>query len=165
MIASLARLLARRSPRERALLALLLLGALPAAFVALAALPLMDARAAAREELAAAWATQAWYVARQAEIAVLPRPGAAAPAVERPRPVGLGGIEARLIDTGLRPAVTLLANAPNGRVALSLAAVPFAVLMGWVEGIEEAGYRVAALRLEQAGPGDVDAEVQLEPLR
>lgn len=170
MIAGLARLLARRSPRERLLLALLLLGALPVAFVALLALPLIDARAAAQADLAAARATQGWYAARQVEIAALPQPGATPsgagrPAAEGVAPVGLGGIEARLIAAGLRPSVTLLANAPNGRVALSLQSVAFADLMPWIDGIGAAGYGLAALRLERTGPGRVEADVQLEPLR
>ena len=165
MIAALAALLARRSRRERALLALLALGAVPAAFLGLVALPLIDARAAARAELGAAHATQIWYRARQVEIATLPRPGEAASAVESPAPVGLGGIEARLIEAGLRPSVTLLANASNGRVALSLEGVPFGDLMGWIDGLQGAGYRLAAMQLDRAAPGDVDAELQLEPLR
>lgn len=163
MIAGLARQLARRSPRERLLLALLLLGALPLAFVVLLALPLLESRAAAGAELAAARATQAWYIARQGEVAALPGPGGAPSG--RAAPVGLGGIEARLIAAGLRPAVTLLANAPDGRVALSLQSVAFADLMPWIEGIDAAGYAVAALRLERTGPGRVEADVQLEPLQ
>ncbi|WP_417625848.1 type II secretion system protein GspM [Pararhodobacter aggregans] len=165
MIATLARQLARRSPRERLLLALLLLGALPLAFVVLLALPLLESRAAAGADLAAARATQAWYSARQAEIAALPDPRAAPSDAARVVPVGLGGIEARLIAAGLRPAVTLLANAPNGRVALSLQAVAFADLMPWIDGIDAAGYGVAALMIERSAPGVVDAELQLEPLR
>ncbi|WP_334192600.1 type II secretion system protein GspM [Pararhodobacter sp.] len=164
MIAALARQLARRSPRERFLLALLLLGAVPLAFLSLLALPLNEARTAARADLDAARATQAWYIARQAEIAALPQPGVAPPEDGRPAPVGLGGIEARLIAAGLRPSVTLLANAPNGRVALSLDSVDFADLMPWIDGIGAAGYAVAALRFDRTGPGTVDAELQLEPL-
>ena len=165
MIAALARLLSRRSRRERALLALLVLGAVPAAFVGLVALPLIEAGAAARAELDAARATQAWYRARQIEIAALPRPGETAAVVESPAPVGLGGIESRLIEAGLRPSVSLLANAANGRVALSLEAVAFADLMGWIDGLPGAGYGLAALQLVGVAPGEVDAELQLEPLR
>lgn len=165
MIAALARRLSRRSRRERALLGLLLLGGVPVAFVALLALPLIDAREAARQGLEAARATQQWYRARQAEIAALPRPDEGAPAAGAEVPVGLGGIEARLIEAGLRPAVTLLANAPNGRVALSLEGVDFAAAMGWVDGLAAAGYRLAAMQLAALGPGTVDAELQLEPLR
>lgn len=165
MIAALARLLARRSRRERALLGLLALVALPAGFAALVALPLIDARAAARAELDAARATQDWYRARQVEIAALPRPGEAAPVADSVAPVGLGGIEARLIEAGLRPSVTLLANASNGRVALSLQAVPFDDLMGWIDGLPDAGYGLAAMQLTRASPGKVDAELQLGPVR
>ncbi len=166
MTGALSRLLAQRSPRERLLLALLVLGAVPLAFVALVALPLLDARAVARADLAAAQATRGWYAARQTEIAALPRMDAAVPGAESRAPVGLGGIEAQLIDAGLREAVTLLANAQNGRVALTLGPVSFDPLMGWLAALEAgAGYRVLNLRLERAMPGQVSAELQLEPLR
>lgn len=164
MIAALARLLVRRTPRERALLALLALGALPAAFVALVALPLIDARSAARAELAVARASRDWYAARQREIAALPVPGAPVHAAGI-APVGLGGIEAGLIDAGLREAVSLLTNAPNNRVALSLEAVAFDDLMLWASSLPElAGYRLFALRMTRVEPGLVEAELQLEPL-
>ncbi len=162
MIAALARVLAQRSPRERLLLALLLLVALPVAFAALVMLPLRDALIAGRADLAEAQAARAWYAERQIEIAALPVAGVA-PALATP--VGLGGIEARLIDAGLRDAVRLLAPAPGGGVSLGLDAAPFDVVMAWVEGIGAAGYRLAALSLEGAGDGDVTAEIGLEPRR
>ncbi|PWE27779.1 type II secretion system protein GspM [Pararhodobacter marinus] len=166
MIAALARLLARRSKRERTLLALLALGAVPVAFVGLVALPLIEARAAARAELDAARATRDWYAARQVEIAALPAPDTAAPATEPPAPVGLGGIEARLIAADLRDAVSQLANAPDRGVRLSFAEAPFAGVMDWVDALGDgSGYRVAALTFERVSPGLIDAEIRLEPLR
>lgn len=166
MIAALARVLSTRSPRERLLLALLALAALPVAFVALVALPLLDARASAEAALSEARATRDWYIARQVEIAALPSTDAPATEAEPTAPVGLGGLEARLIDAGLREAVTLLANAPNRRVALTFDQVDFAPLMAWLDGLEAgAGYRVAAMLLERSEPGQVVAELQLEPLR
>jgi type II secretory pathway component PulM len=166
MIAALARGLAGRSRRERVLLALLAGVVIPAAFVVLAALPLQEQRAAARAAVTEAEATRDWYLARQTEIAELPGqiPEAAMPRIA---PVGLGGIEARLIDAGLRDAVTLLANAQGASVSLTLSGVRFEALMAWIEGIEsEAGYRLAALRLERGEDGGlVDADLALEPRR
>lgn len=164
MIASLAALLAQRSPRERVLLAVLLGLVVPVAFVFLALLPLLDNRAAAREALTEAVATQTWYIARQAEIAALPT--AEAPeSVAAIAPVGLGGIEARLIDAGLRGSVTLLANVAGDSVSLTLANVAFEALMNWTETLEaEAGYAVSALRIERGEDGGlVSAEIRLEP--
>ncbi|MBN8292964.1 type II secretion system protein M [Rhodobacter sp. NTK016B] len=166
MIAALARILARRSKRERTLLTLLALGAVPVAFVGLIALPLIDARDAARAELDAARATRDWYAARQVEIAVLPALDTAEPEAEPPAPVGLGGIEAGLIAADLRNVVSQLANAPDRGVRLSFAAAPFAGVMDWVDGLAEgSGYSVAALVLERVSPGLVDADIRLEPLR
>ncbi|MCA2012764.1 type II secretion system protein GspM [Pararhodobacter sp. CCB-MM2] len=165
MIAALARLLARRSPRERLLLALLVLAALPLGAVTLVALPLAEARQQAAATLSEARATQEWYRARQVEIAALPAQGGPAPEQARVAPVGLGGIEARLIEAGLRDGVTRLAEASGRRVALDLTGQPFAPLMDWLAALEaDAGYRVSALQLERSGPGLVDAELQLEPL-
>ena len=163
MIAALARFLSRRSARERLLFALLFLAALPLGFAALVALPLVDARADAHAGLTEARATRDWYRARQAEIAALPVTDSAE-AAGGVTPIGLGGIERTLIEAGLRAAVGRLANAPSGGVTLSLQAVEFAPLMGWLEGVEAgAGYRVAALVLERSAPGLVDAEVRLAP--
>jgi type II secretory pathway component PulM len=164
MIAALASALARRSARERALVAVLLLLVLPFAAAFLIGGPLLDRRDAARAERAEAEVTRAWYRTRQAEVAALPRvdPVASARAIA---PAGLGGIEDRLIDAGLRDAVSQLANAQGNRVALTFESVAFEALMPWLEGIEaEAGYRVASLTITRTDdPGAVDADLQLEP--
>lgn len=168
MIGSLARALEGRSPRERGLLAALVLGVLPLGFAGLVALPLIEARQAAQADLDAALAERGWYLAQQARIAALPRPSDA-PAGALPvsaAPVGLGGIEAALVEAGLRGAVTSLANAPEGGVALALAGVDFVPLMRWIETAPgAAGYHLAALRLLRAGPGLLDAEIRLAPAR
>jgi len=164
MMTGLAHALARRNPRERLLLALLLLVVVPAALVMLVALPMIERQAQAQAALAAAQDTRAWYLTQQSAIARLPLTEAA-PAPEPRSPVGLGGIEDRLIDAGLRDAVTLLANTQGDTVTLTLAAVPFADLMGLIDGIvAQAGYRLSALRLERGFDGGlVDAEIRLEP--
>ncbi|GAB4276919.1 MAG: hypothetical protein Kow0013_30400 [Pararhodobacter sp.] len=164
MIATLAAILARQSRRERVLIAVLVLAVLPLAAAFLIGAPLLDRRAAARAERTEAEVTRAWYVARLPDIAALPPVGAPAgtPGIA---PVGLGGIEARLIESGFRDAVVQLANAQGDRVALSLEGVAFEGLMPWLEAIEaSAGYRVLALQITRAEePGLVNADLQLEP--
>jgi type II secretory pathway component PulM len=164
MIASFAALLARRSARERGLLAVFLWLVLPVVFVFMVLQPLLEQRAVARAGLAEAEATQRWYIARQVEIAALPVRGET-PEAPRVAAVGLGGLEDRLIDAGLRNSVTLLANVQGDSVSLTLQDVPFDGLMLWAESIEaEAGYSVSALRLERGADGGlVSAELRLEP--
>ncbi|MCB1396384.1 MAG: type II secretion system protein M [Rhodobacter sp.] len=165
MIAALARNLAARSPRERLLIAALAILVVPLALWFLAVVPLMEQRAQARSALAEAQATRAWYLARQDDIAALPVPGTVAAPAAAVAPVGLGGIEARLIDAGLRDQVGVLTNVQGGSVTLALDTVGFGDLMAWIDGIEaEAGYRLSALRLVRGtGPGVVDAELRLDP--
>lgn len=169
MIDALARLLAARSPRERWLLALAALVGVPLALIALVALPLVEERARAADDLAIARAGSDWFRDRQGAIAALPDSSAPAPAAipaAIPASTGLGGIEAALIAAGLREAVALLANTPDGRVSLVLGAVPFEVLMPFVEALPHTtGHHLSALRLTRAGPGLVEAQLQLEAAR
>lgn len=161
----LARALMGLSPRERRLIALLVVVALPAALWLALAEPLLARRAEARAALAAAEDLRGWVLARGAELAALP---AAAP-VSAPAPVGLGGIESRLAAAGLvgPGAPAQLADAGEGAVALRLPAVEFTRLMDWLDRIEaEAGYRTAALALTATDPpGTVAADLRLEPAR
>lgn len=163
MIAALAHALARRTRRERLLLGLLMGLALPVGFVFLVVLPLMVQGDTARAALADAEAERQWYVARQVEIAALPVAGAGIGVSVTP-PIGLGGIEERLIGAGLRDAVSLLTTVQGDAVSLTLADVSFNALMDWIDAVErDAGYRLAALRLERGTPGLVSADLRLEP--
>lgn len=166
MIERLATQIMRLSRRERWLLLLAFLLALPLGIVFAIAEPLADRRLAAQARLAEMQAQRDWLQARQTELAQLPV--AAAPATEpvfETRPVGLGGIEARLSDAGLREYVALLAAPAGGAVAIQLEGVRFIALMEWVETVEaEAGYALGALRLRRGDePGTVSADLQLEP--
>lgn len=165
MIAALSRILSRRSPRERLMLAVLLFVVVPFAAVLLGAFPLVEKRDAARIVLFEARAEQDWYIARQVEIAALPVAGAAVSA-QPPEAVGLGGIEALLIDADLRGAVSRLSNAQGNSVTLAFEAVSFVALMEWLDTVEaEAGYRVTALQVRRGdGAGMVEADLRLEPL-
>lgn len=164
MISSFAHAVAQRPARERLLLAVFLGVVVPVAFVFLLALPLLEQRDAARSALADAQANRAWYVLRQAEIAALPQNGEA-PVVATRAAVGLGGIEESLIAANLRASVSLLANVQGDDVSLTINAVRFEALMGWIDTVEaDAGYHLSALRLEQGGgDGLVTAELRLEP--
>ena len=168
MIERLAMQIMRLSRRERWLLLAALLLALPLGLALAVAEPLTERRLAAEDRLSGAQAQRDWLEARLAELAALPEARAAAPAqvqeVET-RPVGLGGIEARLTEGGLRERVVALAAPARGEVMIQLEDVPFGQLMGWVETVEqEAGYELGSLRLRRGSEaGAVDAELQLEP--
>ena len=168
MIERLAAQIMRLSRRERWLLVAALLVALPLGFVFAIAEPLAERRLAAEARLAEAQAQRDWLQARQAELAALPAAAATITAgaeeVET-NPVGLGGIEARLAEGGLRQHVVLLAAPSGGAVAIQFEGVRFGALMEWIEAIEaEAGYALGALRLRRGDePGAVSADLQLEP--
>lgn len=161
----IAAFLAERSPRERGLLAVLGGLALPLAFLLTVASPLLQSREAARAALASAEETRQWYRARQSEIAALPQGQGPVVLVPGASPVGLGGIEARLTEAGLRRLVSTLADAPDGGVSLALTEVEFTALMAWIGTVEgSAGYRLGQMRLVPTGrSGLVNAELRLEP--
>jgi len=158
--------LARMSARERRLLALLVFLVLPLGAVYGVVMPMAERRAEARLAVDEALALQAWVSARQIELAALPaETGPATPAeVEA---IGISGVEASLVDAGLRREVSLLANSPGGGVSLRFDSVYFTELMPWLDAMETgSGYAIASLRLLRGDDADeVQAEVQLEPLR
>jgi type II secretory pathway component PulM len=160
-MSGLARWLLDRSGRERVLLALLALVALPAALWLAVAQPLLARREAATADLARAEALRGWLAERLVEAAALPAP---APA---PAPEGLAALEARLAAAGLDAGAARLTDAGAGAVVLSLEGADFATLMAALAGIEaEAGRTIASLTLSPAPlPGTVAAEVRLEPAR
>lgn len=163
MSGRLAEQLARLSGRERRLLALLVFLVLPVGLAYGVVLPMNERRDAARQTLDDAVTLRAWLVERQAELAALPPE--TGPETFSGEVVGISGIEASLVDAGLRGDVSLLSNAPGGGVSLRFDAVSFVDLMPWLEETEaRSGYQVAGLRLAQGdAPDEVLAEVQLEP--
>lgn len=152
--------LARRTGRERALLAALVLVVLPLALWTGVLAPLAETRAAAARELAETRALQGWVAARleAAGPGWQAGPGEAAP-------IGLAGIEAGLERARLRHRLSALGTGAGGAVTLRFDAVGFADLMRWIEGAQGGwGYRIA--RLEVTGtedPGLVAAALRLEP--
>lgn len=163
MSGGLAEQLARLSARERRLLAVLAFLVLPLGLAWGVVLPMTERREAARQALDEAVALRGWLTARQAELAALPPE--TGPSTFAGDVVGISGIEASLVDAGLRGDVSLLSNAPGGGVTLRFDAVSFLALMPWLEETEaRSGYLVAGLRLAQGdAPDEVLAEVQLEP--
>lgn len=155
----------RLSRRERWLLLAALVLVLPLGFVFGVAEPLAERRQAAEARLTEARAERDWLQTRQGELAALPAAEARAEIVVETSPVGLGGIEARLSEAGLREHVVALAAPARGEVAIQLREVGFAEIMRWIETVEtEAGYELGSFTLQRGGePGEVEAELQLEP--
>ncbi|MCC5969537.1 MAG: type II secretion system protein M [Pararhodobacter sp.] len=161
----LVQFLAAMSGRERLLVALLLIIAIPAGLVQGVAMPLLARQDAARLAVAEAEAMQDWLRARQAELAMLPAINNAGPAQEQTPPAGLSALETGLVSAGLREPLVTLTNPSGGSVSLRFQAAPFTRLMPWLEEVEQRmGYRLTMLRLSQTdAPDQVDAEIQLEP--
>lgn len=157
--------LAALSRRERALLALLAIAVLPLAAVFGLALPLADARATARQERAEAAALRAWvedqHAVFVARAAVRPQiTGSAA------GPIGISGIERRLLEAGLRESATRLTEAGDGTVTLGFDAVSFLALAEWLEQTRSGwGYEITAFSLTRGEEPDlVAAEFTLVPV-
>lgn len=168
MIERLAMQIMRLSRRERWLLLAGLLIVLPLGLAFAIAEPLAGQRLSAEERLAEARTQRDWFQARQAELAALPATATPASMEEQEvatNPVGLGGIEARLSEEGLRRRVVALAAPARGEVMIQLEEVSFTQLMQWIEAVErEAGYELGSLRLRRGSEaGVVNAELQLEP--
>lgn len=161
----LATILSALSQRERWLLTLLAIVALPAALWLGLVEPLTQRRADARAALAEAVDLRDWLHARRAELAALPAPPSPTAPPAGPAPEGLGGLETRLAALDLPRGAGQLADAGAGVVTLRLTGVPFADLMPWLQDLEvRAGYRIAAITLTPADtPARVDADLRLEP--
>lgn len=161
MNARLIDFLLARSPRERWLLGVLVLGVLPLALVFAVLLPLRAAQQDALDARTEAVAMNLWVQDRALEMAQL----GAAPQASPQSAIGMSGIEETLIDAGLRDAVTDLVQDSRGQVALRFDQVRFTRLMGWLSGVAPTwGYDVNVFRIE-AGPvsGDVEASLTLVP--
>lgn len=163
MIEALAHRLSGLTGRERLLLLLMALVALPLAILQFVLLPLHDARRAAEARLTEATALHQWV---QAQVAALPVGGSSAPAEPNP-PLGLAGIEQTLRAAGLRERLERFGNGQGENVVLTFTAVPFAELVAWLDSVTPHwGYRIAALRIDRAEtPGTVTASLELAPAK
>ena len=166
MIESLAEGYRRLSARERILLVCFAGFLLPVAVFWGVALPLVERREAARDAVMVAHAEQEWLYQMRAErerfVAGAERPSASA--IEPIRP---SGIEASLIEAGLREAVAAFGTPADDVIALRFQTIGFVQLMSWLQVTEqESGYRLVRLQLTRGEqPGNVVAEVQLEARR
>lgn len=158
MIRGLENFLLARTPRERWLLAILLVIGLPLGWYQGVIVPLEQREAAARQALSESRALERWLEGQRAELAALP---VAVEAEDLPLP-GLGAIDVRLQAAGLDAA---LSTATGGGISVVLEDAEYVVLMPWLEQFErETGYAVAQLSLRRGDlPGQVRAELVLRP--
>jgi general secretion pathway protein M len=165
MIERLSKIHCQLSPRERFLLIFFVALVLPAALVWGASFPLMERRDAARAASATAYINRDWLSQMQTEreSLLVQMKGLPDASVE---PKGLSGLEASLVQAGLRDAVTSLGTPADDTVSLRFREVPFIELMAWLQNMEgRTGYRLLHLQLAQvADPGKVAAEVNLAPV-
>ncbi|KPQ07443.1 MAG: general secretion pathway protein M [Rhodobacteraceae bacterium HLUCCA12] len=165
MIARLTRFVANLTRRERILLALLVLGAVPAGLVQGIALPLLARNHAADTAVAEAEALRAWLQERQRELATLPPDPGAAQSTDARDPAGLSALEDSLAEADLRDTMVSMTNPRGAQVSMQFDAADFVALMPWLDRVEaRMGYHVALLRITGAdAPGTVTAEITLEP--
>jgi type II secretory pathway component PulM len=152
------------SRRERWLLALLVVVALPMAAVFGLILPLSEARMAARSQVHEARLMEEWVAQRAgdylAQGALLGTDGA-----NQGPPLGISGIELSLVEAGLRQDVTELANSGSGGVTLRFDAAAFTGLTDWLSLNQDSwGYDLEAFRFVRGARDDlVEAEFRLVP--
>ena len=159
MRGGLAYALAQLSDRERVLLALMSLIAVPVGVVFLAILPMLEARDVAAREAREAEALLEWVADRVRE---MPVDAGTSQGAATPSTIGIAGIEDSLVDVGLRDQVVTLANRNDGGVDLTLEGAPFDTLSSWLRDSQLGwGYQLVAFRFEAASPGRVNAVFEL----
>lgn len=154
--------------RERGLIVLLFLAALPLALWFGVITPQHANRAAARVALSDAAALRDWVAAQSAATAGRAAPDsarAAQAAGPGPAPIGISGLEQSLVATGLRGDVTRLADQGDGTILLGFERVRFLALTDWLTALVPSwGYEVAGFRFERGdAPDTVAAEFRLAP--
>lgn len=156
------------SRRERWLVALLALIALPIGALYGIALPLADTRDTARAAMAEARATELWVADQAVQYATLTRDAVHAPQIARATsPIGISGIEASLRDAGLREAASELANTADGGITLRFDAVRFTQLAEWLTVQNDIwGYDLTGFTFERGPRADVvAADLRLVPVQ
>lgn len=163
MLNRITALLVARSPRERVLLAVLMVLVLPVALIFLVLLPLQIEARAAAADVEEARALSYWVAARKAEFDALGPPAQVdAPASEA---IGISGVEQSLSDAGLRDEATRLGRDGAAGIKIGYDAVEFYRLANWLSrALPDAGYKITTFRFEAAGAaGLIRADLVLEP--
>lgn len=134
------------SARERLLLALLVLVALPLGLWLGLVQPMSRARDAARADLAEALELRHWLRERTQEAGRLAQAGQGG----RTPPIGIVGLEQSLIGAGLRDRLTELTRRGGDAIEMRFDAVPFVALGDWITGASlDWGYEITALRIRR----------------
>ncbi len=160
---ALAKGLARLSERERLLIGLLTLVAVPLAIVFLVVLPLIGARQEAAADLRDAEEMRNWVSEQVREFpANAGELGSEAAGIAAA--FSLSEVEESLVGAGVREAVSQLSDREGGGMDLSFDAVAFAPLGAWLDDISPIwGLDITAFRIEAVSPGLVSARFTLEP--
>ena len=154
-------MLLQRSPRERALLGLLIFVFLPIVVFFSLLLPLRDAQDTAKQQQQDAIALHRWVNERVLEKSNL----AQAPDNVEVDPIGSSAIEQSLIDAGLRSAISDLSVSDDGTIDLRFEQVRFTTLANWISANNRTwGYAMASFRFEATQTtGKVSATLTLSP--
>lgn len=149
-----------RSPRERFLLALLVLIGLPCLMV-VNLLPLKEARQATQLQLEETRDLHGWVLARAQE------QNQWQGTQLNTQPIGLGELDRSLTEIGLRAAVSGLSENTEGLVILDFASVSYVTLVSWLSQMHAVwGYDILDYRFEALErQGLVRASLRLSPLQ
>jgi len=153
--------LLKLAPRERRLLAVLFVLVLPVGLVVGVLVPLHQAQSEALTARSDAIALNIWVQERHDELKGLKR----APDFQPRAAIGTSGIEASLIDAGLRDDIRELSVDGLGTVQMRFETVRFVALMTWLSATNTTwGYDIAQFRLEPSPvSGMVTASFTLVP--
>mmetsp|Transcript_23981 Transcript_23981/g.43866 ORF Transcript_23981/g.43866 Transcript_23981/m.43866 type:complete len:164 (-) Transcript_23981:555-1046(-) len=153
--------LAGRTTRERTLIALCGLVALPLCLVFTVLLPLSEARTEAIVAREAASDLERWVIGRAQSVQAL---GPVTEAGSRAA-IGSTGLEAALVEADLWPQVSDLAVQEGGVIELTFETVVFTKLADWVSRqAPDWGYDIGSFRLEALEEtGRVSARFVLRP--
>lgn len=160
MKGGLAYMLAQLSDRERLLLVVMALVALPLGVVFLVVLPMLEQRDAAQQQAREQAALLAWVSEQVTKMPIDAGPGANTE--NAATTIGISGIEDSLVAATLRDQVAQLVNRPDGGVDLSLDNAPFDRVADWLRQAQpDWGYHLSAFKFDLASPGLVNAVFEL----
>ena len=164
MIEAAVQMLHGLSRRERALIGVLLALALPLGVAFGVVQPRLQARTETIERAEEAATLRRWAVEQAALYDRLVPEGEQPGAGGADGPIGLSGIEASLIEDGLRQRIDRLAEENDGRISLGFDSVNFQRLAAWLGRMRPFwGYDLVEFDFERTDePGFVEARLVLE---